>query len=107
MTIHWGGADADNLHLTRMTLNRFAEVTFAVRREAQGGDGSTRRVADALESVLRLRINAAIAQQKAQAAMRQTWWQRWLGLEARCSFRRYAHARQAREQKTLPAWGTE
>lgn len=107
MTIHWGGADADNLHLTRMTLNRFAEVTFAIRREAQGGDGSTRRVADALESVLRRRINDAIAHQKAQAAMRQSWWQRWASVASRCSFGRSAHAPLTREQKTLPAWGTE
>ena len=107
MMIRWGGADADNLHLTRMTLNRFAEVTFAARREAQGGDGSRRRVADALESVLRLRINDAIAYQKTQAAMHQSWWQRWASAAARCGFSGSAHARLTREQKTLPAWGTE
>lgn len=107
MTIRWCGADADDLHLAHMTLNRFAEVTFAVRRQAQGGDASMRRVADALESVLRLRISAAIARQKMQPEQKTSWWQRCAVLVPRCGYRSAAQVRMAFEQKNLPVWGAE
>ena len=69
----------DDLHLTRLTLDRFAAVTFEARRQATiDGDKTAVLVAEALESVLRRRLAAVLVVQSVpRPEARSRWWMRW------------------------------